>query len=284
MGRICVKYAPLSKRKLCQILHYRRSSLYEPKVNIESTRISDEGVIQMLRKVRQGNPAWGFRLIFAFLKNQGEKIGKKRAYRLYVQSKLSLYRNPKKPRLKRVFQKLLPPEQINEGWAMDFMSEWVIGEKQQSIRIINVADECSRKDLWIEAAHSITANKLVETLDKVAEIRGGYPRYVRCDNGPEFISDALKTWAKENTIEIKFIQPGKPTQNGIIERLNGTVRKECLNLNWFYDLDEVNELLGQWYKNYNFDRPHSSLQYQTPVNFENLNKDLYFKMVPVNEG
>jgi len=75
----------------------------------------------------------------------------------------------------------LPPKQINEGWAMDFMSEWVIGEKQQSIRILNVADECSRKDLWIEAAHSITVNKLVETLGKVAEIRGGYPRYVRCD-------------------------------------------------------------------------------------------------------
>jgi putative transposase len=83
-------------------------------------------------------------------------------------------------------------------------------------------------------------------------------------------------------VEIKFIQPGKPTQNGIIERLNGTVRKECLNLNWFHSLDEVNELLGHWYKNYNFDRPYSSLHYKTPATFENLNQNLYFRMAPAN--
>jgi len=108
--------------------------------------------------------------------------------------------------------------------------------------------------------------------------------YIRCDNGPEFISQVLKAWADEKGIEIRFIQPGKPTQNGIIERLNGTVRKECLNLNWFYNLDEVNELLGQWYKTYNFDRPHSSLQYQTPATFENLNQSLYFKLDTANGG
>lgn len=236
----------------------------------------------MMKKVRQSNPAWGFRLIFAFLKNKGEKIGKRRAYRLYQQAKLSLHRNPKKPRIKRVFQELLPPKQINEGWAMDFLSEWVIGEKQQSVRIINVVDECSRKDLWVEAAHSINAAKLIEVLDKIVEMRG-LPRYIRCDNGPEFISNKLKEWSADR-VEIKFIQPGKPTQNGIIERLNGTVRTECLNLNWFHSLDEVNELLGQWYKNYNFDRPHSSLQYQTPATFENLNQSLYFRLAPDSGG
>ena len=217
------------------------------------------------------------------LKNKGERIGKTRAHRLCMEAKLSLHRNPKKPRIKRVFHKLLSPEQINEGWAMDFLSEWVIGDKKQSVRIINVVDECSRKDLWVEAAHSITAAKLIETLDRIGEMRG-WPRYIRCDNGPEFISYMLKQWAEEKNIEIKFIQPGKPTQNGIVERLNGTVRTECLNLNWFYSLDEINHLLGQWYKTYNFDRPHSSLKYQTPANFENLNQNLYFRMVPPNEG
>ncbi len=245
---------------------------------------SDEVIIEMMKKVRRSNPAWGFRLILAFLKNRGEKLGKKRAHRLHKQARLSLHRNPKKPRLKRVFRELLPPKQINEGWAMDFMSGWVIGQNQQSIRIINVVDECSRKDLWIEAAHNINSAKLVDTLDKVGEIRAGWSRYIRCDNGPEFISQALKTWTEEKGIEIRFIQPGKPTQNGIVERLNGTVRKECLNLNWFYNLDEVNELLGQWYKTYNFDRPHSSLQYQTPAAFENLNQSLYFKLDTVNGG
>ena len=281
MGQIRARHTALSKRRACVWLRLRRSTLYEMKnvAGSQSDVRSDGYFKDMMRKVRQAHRAWGFRLIFAYMKNQGDRIGKTRAHRLYMEAKLSLHRTPKKPRIKRVFEGLLPPEKINEGWAMDFLSEWVIGEKQQSVRIINVVDECSRKNLWVEAAHSITAVKLIEILDKIGEMRG-WPRYVRCDNGPEFISLALKQWAALNQIEIKFIQPGKPTQNGIIERLNGTVRTECLNLNWFYALNEINNLLGQWYKTYNFDRPHSSLNYQTPANFENLNQNLYFRVVP----
>lgn len=280
MGQIRVRHERLSKRRACAWLRLRRSTVYEvcaSKDGGKHTR-SSAYITEMMKKVRRTHRAWGFRLIYAYLKNQGEKIGKHRAHRLYMEAKLSLHRNPKKPRIKRVFEELLPPKSINEGWAMDFLSEWVIGEKQQSVRIINVVDECSRKDLWIEAAHSINATKLTEVLDQIVQIRG-LPRYIRCDNGPEFISTRLKEWAADK-VQIKFIQPGKPTQNGIIERLNGTVRKECLNLNWFYSLEEINDLLGQWYKTYNFDRPHSCLKYQTPATFEKLNQNLYFRMVP----
>ncbi len=98
---------------------------------------------------------------------------------------------------------------------MDFLSEWVIGEKQQSVRSSTWWDECSHKDLWIEVAHNINAGKLIEVLEKIAEMQG-LMRYIRCDIGPEFISAKLKKWASDK-VEIKFIQPGKPTQNGIIE-------------------------------------------------------------------
>ncbi len=84
---------------------------------------------------------------------------------------------------------------------------------------------------------------MVDILSKIVELRG-FPRYVRCDNEPEFISQALQTWATDNDVELKLMQPGKPTKNGIIERVNGTARRECLNLNWFNSLSEVNELLG----------------------------------------
>lgn len=174
MGLVVAKHAKLSKRRACSWLRLRRSTIYglnnggAGPIEVHS----DAYLIDMMKKVRREQRAWGFRMIFAYLKNQGERIGKTRAHRLYQQAKLSLHRNPKKPRIKRVFQKLLPPEQINEGWAMDFLSEWVIGDKQQSVRIINVVDECSRKDLWVEAAHSITAAKLIETLDRIVEMRG----------------------------------------------------------------------------------------------------------------
>jgi putative transposase len=116
----------------------------------------------------------------------------------------------------------------------------------------------------MQVSYPSQTGKLIETLDRIGEMRG-WPRYIRCDNVPEFISYMLKQGTEEKNIEIKFIQPGKPTRNslprnlgGIVERLNGTVRTECLNINWFYSLDETNHLLGQWYKTYNFDRPHSS--------------------------
>lgn len=288
MGRLQDRHPKVSLRRMSKILGIRRSSIYEMKKRGSAerqagARLSDASISAVMKKVRLEHRTWGFQLIYYHLKHiKGEKVGKRRAFRLYQAGGMSLHRTPKKPRIKRAYQELLSPQKINEGWAMDFLSEWVIGERQQSVRIINIVDECSRKDLWIEAAYSITADKLIEVLDKIVEMRG-LPKYIRCDNGPEFISAKLEKWAKKR-LEIKFIQPGKPTQNGIIERLNGTVRRECLNLNWFNSLDEINQLLGKWYKTYNFDRPHASLKFKTPQAFENLNQNLYFNMVPTNEG
>lgn len=282
MGQIQKQYPQLSLRRLCTYLLHRRSTVYDRrKYKAEEVRSdAQRAVVDQMKKIRQAYRCWGFRLLFAYMCAQGVRIGRRQAYALYRKAGLSLHHAPKKPRIKRVYQDLLTPKHINEGWAMDFLSEWVIGEQQQSVRVINVMDEHSRKDLWVEAAWSITAGKLTDVLDKIIDQRGK-PAYIRCDNGPEFISQHLKDWAEDKKIELRFIQPGKPTQNGIIERLNGTLRKECLNLHWFNSLEEINELLGIWFKSYNFDRPHSSLNYQTPHDYETNNQNLYFKMVAV---
>ncbi|MEM9681413.1 MAG: integrase core domain-containing protein, partial [Bacteroidota bacterium] len=150
------------------------------------------------------------------------------------------------------------------------------GEKK--VRIINIMDECSRKALWTQAYQSISADRLVKVLNKVVEWRG-LPQYIRCDNGPEFISQKLKQWAIDKGIEIRFIQPGKPSQNGLIERLNGTLRKECLNLEWFESMESLNEQIQKWWDVYNFHRPHSSIGYKTPDEFEMDNQNFYLKTV-----
>ncbi|NJO00842.1 MAG: IS3 family transposase [Bacteroidia bacterium] len=217
------------------------------------------------------------------LRSQGLRVGKERAHRLYQQAGMSLYRRPSKPRIKRRYQALLPPERINEGWAMDFLSEIVINQGRSSVRVINVMDECSRRDLWVEAATSIRAKRLTEILDHLVALRG-IPHYIRTDNGPAFISEELENWAKAKGVELRFIQPGKPTQNGLIERLNGTLRRECLNLHWFYSLEEMNEYLQDWYQVYNFERPHSSIGFVSPQQYELNNKHLYFRMVAPQEG
>lgn len=280
MSQIQVKNPGLSLRKLCKFLSWRRQTVYARRYYKpqQAKEVSDGALVDLYKSVRKEYIAWGFVMIYAYLRNKGNIFCKKRGHRLYKQAQLSLHRKPQKARIRREFRDLLPPNSINEGWAMDFLSEVIIEPTQQWVRIINIVDECSRKDLWVEACEHIKATKLTEILDKLVFIRGR-PAYIRTDNGPEFISDELAKWATKNKIELRFIQPGKPTQNGIIERLNGTLRRECLNLNWFYSLSELNQHLDKWYYAYNFERPHKSINYLTPNAFEKQNQSIYYKMV-----
>ena len=161
---------------------------------------------------------------------------------------------------------------------MDFVSDWVVGPGQEKVRIINIMDECSRKALWTEAHHSITAKKLTQVLDKVVQWRG-HPEYIRCDNGTGIHFSRVAIVGRRKYCGYPFTQPGKPSQNGLIERLNGTLRTECLNLEWFVNIPQLNEKLQKWWMDYNTIRPHSSIGYKTPDELEQLNENLYFKAV-----
>lgn len=160
---------------------------------------------------------------------------------------------------------------------MDFLSDVLLSDERK-VRILNVLDECSRKVLLCFAATSIKSRKLVKLLKELI-VQKGKPAYLRCDNGPEFISRELEKFAEENHIAIRFSQPGKPTQNGLVERLNGTQRIEWLNLKYFKTVQDVQQDLDVWWNSYNFDRPHSSLRYLTPQQFIDNNPSLYFNVV-----
>ena len=265
-----------SVRRKSGVLGLRRQTYYARKRG-QRPEQEDQRIAEQLHRLTKQFVAWGFWLVFYYLRNQGFAWNHKRVYRVWRQESLHLRRPPKRAKLKRVYQDLLAPKQINEGWAMDFLSEWVIGEEQQKVRIVNIMDECSRKALWTEARETLPAKDLTDILDQVAAWRGA-PAYIRCDNGPEFISDKLAKWADNNKVELRFIQPGKPTQNGLVERLNGTLRTECLNLEWFESLEHLNEKLQNWWYTYNFVRPHRAIGRQTPDDKEK-NTPLYFKPV-----
>ena len=267
----------ISVRLCCVVLGFRRQTYYRRKRGHRSEE-KDQEIADLLHRVTKRFLAWGFWMIFHYLRKQGHPWNHKRVYRIWKAEGLNLRVPPKRPKIRRVYQDLLAPGRINEGWAMDFVSDWVVGPGQEKVRIINVMDEYSRKALWTEAYSSISAKTLIEVLDKVIECRG-VPAYIRCDNGPEFISDRLKTWANNQKIELKYIQPGKPSQNGLIERLNGTLRTECLNLEWFQSIPKLNEKIQEWSVIYNTIRPHSSIDYLTPDELEQINHRLYFKMV-----
>ena len=266
-----------SVRRSCAVLGFRRQTYYHRKGGHRPEEL-DQMIADLLHQVTRRFIAWGFWMVFHFLRRQGYSWNHKRIYRIWKAEALHLRLPPKRPKIRREYQDLLAPERINEGWGIDFLSDWVVGPGQERVRIINIIDECSRKALWTQAYSSISAKILIEVLNLVIQWRG-CPAYIRCDNGPEFISSQLQQWADQHGIELRFIQPGKPSQNGLIERLNGTLRTECLNLEWFKSMEELNIQIQEWSVIYNTIRPHSSIGYKTPDELEQLNQNLYFKAV-----
>lgn len=134
------------------------------------------------------------------------------------------------------------------------------------MKCLTVVDEYTRESLAIDVAGSIRSARVIEVLSKLISLRGA-PRYLRSDNGPEFVSRALLKWVTEQAIELALIDPGKPWQNGTTESFNGKFRDECLAMEWFRNRIEAKIVIEDWRQHYNSVRPHSSLNYETPEAF-----------------
>ena len=147
---------------------------------------------------------------------------------------------------------------------MDFISDQLSHGRR--FRVLNVVDDYSRELVGQLTSFSISGQQVARFLDQLLE-QQGKPSQIVCDNGPEFTSKALFFWSKESGVSLKFIQPGKPTQNAFVESLNGKFRNECLNQHWFRSLEEARYEIGQWRTHYNPVRPHSSLGYLSPVEY-----------------
>ena len=178
--------------------------------------------------------------------------------------KLNLRRKHKKRLPSRILNPLVQPLHHNLTWSMDFMHDGLFQGK--TFRAFNVIDDFNREVLTIAIDTSLTSERVIRELNKLVEWRGK-PECLRVDNGPEFISQSLSDWAEEHGIRIVFIQKGKPHQNGYIERFNRTFREEVLDAYAFDNLRQARVMSQAWMWVYNNERPHSSLGYQTPVQF-----------------
>lgn len=205
---------------------------------------------------------WGYRLLNGALRLEGWRINHKRTYRLYKEEKLDL--RPK--HRKRLKTQTREPRQVATGpnhiWTMDFTSD-KLGDGR-SFRTLNVLDVFTRQCLSIEVDTSLSSGRVVRVMEALLA-RYGKPRFLQMDNGPEFRSKALDVWSKKNGVQLDFIEPGKPTQNGHIESFNGRFREECLNQEWFSTIKEARLLVEAWRVEYNTVRPHSSLNYLPPT-------------------
>jgi len=246
----------VSIRQACKVVNLPRSTFgYENKPK------GDEVIIEQLQNQVDKHPSIGFWMCYHRLRKKGYQWNHKRVYRMYTAMKLNIRRRHKRRLPARVKQSLFQPTAPNQVWSIDYMTDSLWNGNR--FRLLNIMDDYNREVLTIEADSSLPALRLIRALERLKELRG-IPAMIRVDNGPEFISEKLYHWCKEHYIELAFIQPGKPMQNGYVERLNGSIRRELLNAYVFKSLAEVRQMTQEWMYDYNHHRPHEALGFKSP--------------------
>jgi len=205
---------------------------------------------------------FGYRRLAILLKRKGYSCNLKKVYRLYREEGLMVKRRKGRKRALGARQPLPKSDRINQVWSLDFVSDALSCGRR--FRILGVMDQCSRECLALVADTSISGARVVRELDILLAQRGK-PLCIVSDNGTELTSRAVLQWAQDHTIDWHYITPGKPTENGFTESLNGKLRDEFLNEHWFSTLAEARNLMEVWRHDYNNVRPHSSLNYRTPA-------------------
>ena len=241
-----------SIRVVCQVFSISETCYrYEAILSDENAEIAD-----WLLRLSVTYKRWGFGLCFLYLRNS-YGWNHKRVYRIYRELALNLRIKPRR-RIKRDKPEALSvPDGINQVWSMDFMSDTLIDGR--SFRTFNVLDDFNREGLCVDVDLSLPSTRVIRSLAQIIEWRGK-PRAIRCDNGPEYISQALKDWANKKQITLLYIQPGKPTQNTYIERFNRTARHEWLDLHLFESIEQAQLLATKWLWTYNNERPHTAMR------------------------
>jgi putative transposase len=225
---------------------------YRPKLSTENEIIAD-WLLRLTTTYRR----WGFGLCYLHLRNVKHfPWNHKRVYRIYRELELNLRIKPKRRVKREKPDALSVPIQPNKVWSMDFMSDNLVSGK--SFRTFNVIDDFNRECLGLEVDFSLPSERVIRSLSQIIEWRGK-PERLRCDNGPEYLSENLKKWCRSQGIILDYIQKGKPTQNAYVERFNRTVRHEWLELNLFETIHHAQELATKWMWTYNNERPNSAI-------------------------
>ena len=250
---------PISERRACGLMELGRSSYY-----YAGQPPDDEPLRAALRQAAAERRRFGYRRLTWLLRRRGWRDNHKRIERLYREEGLQVRRRRRKRTAKGRPRPLEAPRGPNERWSMDFMQDCLSDGRR--IRLLNIVDDFTRQCLRIEVDTSIGGARVARVLDQLVAQRGR-PKLLLTDNGPEFTGKALDQWAYMNGVGLDFIEPGKPQQNAYIESFNGKLRDECLNEHWFVGLGEARALTAAYGRQYNTDRPHSSLGNRTPEEF-----------------
>lgn len=245
----------------CRALSLARSTYYRK-------GLVGKGIWQLERRIKALSlkyPRYGYRIITELVRREGWEVNRKRVQRIRRQNDLQVVekacktRRPRPPQTERI--RATKPNQV---WSYDFVHDRL--ENGIGLKMLTVLDEFTRECLGLLVERSITAAGVVDFLE-VLMLKGGVPENVRSDNGPEFVAQAVKQWARGQGIALNYIEPGSPWENGHVESFHDKFRDGCLNREVFGNLLEAKVLVEDWRRQYNEERPHSSLGYKTPQEF-----------------
>jgi transposase InsO family protein len=227
----------------------------------------EQRLVARLHALSRAHPRYGYRRITALLREEGWHVNRKRVQRLWREHGLKV---PQKQRKKRRLGcsangiARRRAEHRNQVWSYDFIEDRTADGRR--LKLLTVVDEFTRECLTIEVERSIRSKDVVATLRYLFELRGA-PEFLRSDNGPEFIAQAVRTWLADSGVNTLYIEPGSPWENAYIESFNGRLRDELLNREVFATLAEAKVLAEDFQREYNHRRPHSSLGYRTPASY-----------------
>jgi putative transposase len=247
----------ISERKACIIFEIHRSVVRHKKVN-DDIELEEE-----IKRIAYKKKRYGYRMIYDVIRKK-RKVNHKKIYRLYIKLGLKYRIKKKKKRISCEKVPLIVPEKIGIRWSMDFVTDSLYNGRR--FRVFNLIDDCSRESIIQYADFSISGRKLVRLFEEL-KLSRGFPKQIVCDNGTEFTSKIFMKWAADNNIDLHFIDKGRPMQNGFVESFNGKFRNEYLNEEWFLSIREARDKIRDWQKEYNTERPHSSLGGLSPYEF-----------------
>jgi putative transposase len=218
-----------------------------------------------IREIAQTRVRYGYRKIRVLLNREGWKVAKKLVYRLYREEGLTLRHKPRRKRRAGLHRReRFRPTAANQVWSLDFVADQLADGRR--FRALTVLDVFTRESLTIEVGQSLKGEDVVRALNAILQRRGA-PKLLFCDNGSEFTSQSMDLWAYRYGAQIDLSRPGKPTDNASVESFNGTLRAECLDVDWFATLTEAKQLIEAWRREYDDSRPHRSLGERTPNEF-----------------
>jgi len=246
----------MSERRACRLTSLHRSTKqYRGKPD------QDGELRKRMKELAEQRPRWGSPFLHAVLRREGLVVNHKRTERVYSELGLSLRTRKRKKRPSHIRVVMPEPARPNERWSMDFIFDQLLTGRR--MKCLSVGDDFTREALVLEVGHSVTGSDVSDILDRLVEERGA-PSSIVCDNGPEFTGAVLDAWAHRRGVKLDFIMPGKPVQNAFRESFLSRFRDECLNQNLFHDLHDARRKIESWRTHYNEERPHSSLNYETP--------------------